>query len=341
MRAMSASRVAFALVLASTLLGASAGGSAAPVDASVPGTVRLMAVGDLSFAGQVGRTLVQRGGLYPFGNVVSYFNQADLVMGNLECVISRRGAPWPAKAVLLRAPLAAANALVAGGFDLVNVANNHSLDYHARGFLDTVAALDAHRIGHVGGGRNYAAAHAPLIVQVNGLRIAFLGYVIPFFGPTNFSTRAWAARARSAGLALGTPAVVGADVRAARQQADVVVVTFHGGVELHLKPNNKARALANAAINAGAALVIGHHPHVLQGYHAGDHTLIAYSMGNFVFDHLDFFPARTNDSAILSVTLSAHGVDSFSWIPIVVEDGAPRPAVGAEIPRILSEIPPL
>jgi poly-gamma-glutamate synthesis protein (capsule biosynthesis protein) len=329
-------RFAAALVLACSGASVSAG---EPVGASTPGTVRLMAVGDLSFAGQVGQTLVARGGVYPFGDVVDYFNQADIVMGNLECVVSRRGAPWPRKAIHMRAPLASANALVAGGFDLVTVANNHALDYGAPAFLDTMAALNQHHLGHVGGGSNYAAAHAPLILVRNGLRVAILGYVLPFFGPPHFNTRAWAAGSASPGLALGTPSVVAADVRAARQQADVVVVNVHGGNELHLQPNNKIRALADAAINAGAALVVGHHPHLLQGYHPGNHTLIAYSMGNFVFDPFDWFPTRTKDSAILDVTLGADGVESYRWIPVVVQDGAPRPAVGAEIPRILGEIP--
>ena len=98
-------------------------------------------------------------------------------------------------------------------------------------------------------------------------------------------------------------------------------------------------SLANAAISAGAKLVLGAHPHVLQGYVAGNHTLIAYSLGNFVFDG---FSGVANDSVILDVTLSAAGVESFHWLPVVITStGRPRPAVGAEIPRVLGRIPDL
>lgn len=309
--------------------------AAPPTEASTPGTVRLMAVGDVNLGWEVGRRIVRRGGVFPFTKVVGYFDQADLVLANLECVVSRLGTPWPAKAIHLRAPLAGADSLAAAGIDVVSVANNHSLDYGAQAFLDTVRLLDQHKIGHVGGGVDYNAAHTALIVERNGLRIALLGYVLPFYGPPNFSTRAWAAGPDSPGLALGTADVVAADVRATRQQADVVIVTYHGGGEYHRLPNNSARRLADAAIGAGAALVVGHHPHILQGYHRGDHTLIAYSLGNFVFDR---FTGRSNDSVILDVTLSANGVESFHWIPIVIERGVPRPAVGAEIPRILGQL---
>ncbi len=311
--------------------------AAAAAADQAPGTVRLMAVGDLSLGWEVGRAI--RRGIDPFAHVEAAFAPADLVMGNLECVISTHGTPWPGKTVHLRAPGQAADALVSGGFDLVNVANNHALDFGAAAFRDTLAALDARHIGHVGGGADYDAAHAPLIVERNGLRIAILGYVLPFWSITHFSTRMWAATAAKAGLAIGTPASVAADVAAARRQADVVIVTFHGGVEYHTGPNPAARRFAKAAVDAGAALVIGHHPHVLQGYQAGDHSLIAYSMGNFVFSR---FNGRSDDSAILDVTLGVDGVESFDWIPVLIgKRGIPKPATGSDATRILREIPSL
>jgi poly-gamma-glutamate capsule biosynthesis protein CapA/YwtB (metallophosphatase superfamily) len=298
-------------------------------------TVRLMTVGDISLGWEVGRRIV-RHGLDPFKYVEGYFDQADLVMGNLECVISTSKDRWPDKTIHLRAPLASADTLTTAGFDVLNVANNHALDFGVSGFEDTLARLDERQIGHVGGGTNYDAAHAPLIVEVNGLRIAFLGYVLPFWSLTHFRTGMWAAHADTPGLAMGKPAVVAADVAAARVQADIVIVTFHGGAEYHHRPTRQARMFAKAAIDAGATLVVGHHPHVLQGYRAAGGSLIAYSMGNFVFSR---FTGRSNDSAILDVTLGADGVESFDWIPIVIVNGVPRPASGADARRIAGEIP--
>ncbi|MEO6351289.1 MAG: CapA family protein, partial [Candidatus Limnocylindrales bacterium] len=300
--------------------------------------VRLMAVGDLMLGWEVGRRIARKGVAAPWARVDQFLDQADLVVGNLECVISVRGEPWPSKLIHLRAPLKTAQSLGAGGVDVVSVANNHALDFGAVGLADTLSALDAAHIAHAGGGSNSAAARAPALLDRNGLRVAFLGYVLPFSSRTTFNTREWEAGANTAGLAIGTPQAVAADVAAARRLADVVVVMVHGGVEYKSRPVAAQRAFADAAINAGASLVLGHHPHVLQGYMRRGKTLVAFSLGNFVFSR---FTGASNDSAILDVTLTPSGVSDFRWIPVVIEAGIPRPAVGAEIDRIRRRLPAL
>jgi poly-gamma-glutamate synthesis protein (capsule biosynthesis protein) len=185
---------------------------------------------------------------------------------------------------------------------------------------------------------NLDEARAPLIVESNGLRIAFLGYVLPFSGTPAFNTRQWAATASDPGLAIGTPDTVTADVTAVRDQVDVVIVMVHGGTEYVFRPNKKVRNFDRAAMAAGATMVIGHHPHVLQGYVLTNKSLIAYSIGNFVFD---YFSGAMNETAILDVTLSRDGVQSVNWIPVVIRDGFPRPATGDAAARIRSRLRPL
>lgn len=299
-------------------------------------SVRLMAVGDMMLGWEVGRKIIRKGPAAPWVHVKSYLDQSDLVVGNLECVISRLGEPWPSKLIHLRTPLAAADSLVAGGVDVVSVANNHALDFGQEAFRDTLARLDARGIGYAGGGGNKSAAHAPLTVEENGVRLAFLGYVLPFSSRTTFSTREWASGASRPGLAIGTPEVVAADVTAARAQADIVVVMVHGGVEYRSRPNAAQRAFATAAIDAGASLVLGHHPHGLQGYARQEGALVAFSLGNFLFSRFD---GAANDTAIVDVTLTPDGVTSIGWIPLVIVGGVPRPAVGAEVPRVMSRLP--
>lgn len=301
-----------------------------PPPTGATGTVRLMAVGDVMLAQSIGRRIRDKGLLAPWTKVKPYFDQADLVVANLECVISNRGTPWP-KTFTFRAPIMAAQSLAAAGIDAVTDANNHAIDYGYDSFADTLHYLDAAGVGHFGGGANLAAARAPLIIQKNGLRIAFLGYVLPFSGKPAFNTKQWAATASSAGLAIGYPDVVSADVKAAKQVADLVIVMVHGGIEYSFHPNNAQKRFDLAAFNAGATLVIGAHPHVLQGYVYQDHQAIAYSEGNFVFDR---FTGVENDTAILDVTLSADGVDSLRWIPIEIHNGFPAPATSAEAARI-------
>lgn len=299
------------------------------------GVVRLMAVGDVVLGQTIGRRIIKNGPDTPWRKVSIYLNQADLLTINLECPISSRGTPWGGKKYTLRAPPGAASALVAAGVDVVNLANNHTLDYGVDAFGDTLARLDSLGVEHMGGGLNEAAAHAPVIVERNGLRIGFLGYAL-YFAPGTKSS--WAATGGNAGVAWATPARVAQEVAALKAQVDVVVVNFHGGRTNGAKPTNQVRQLTRAAVGAGAALVVGHHPHVLQGYTRQGNSLVAYSMGNFVFDYMT---GRQLDTAILDVTLSAAGVTSFSWIPIVIQNGFPRPAAGAEIDRILAQIRPL
>ena len=334
----------FTVLIAASLLLLSAAapiGAAARVEPPPPpvGTVRLMAVGDVMLGQSIGRRIRNDGPLAPWAKVKSFFGQADLVVANLECTISERGTPWP-KTFNFRAPPAAADSLALAGIDAVTVANNHAIDFGRDAFGDTLSFLDAAGVGHFGGGANLGVARAPLIIEKNGLRIAFLGYVLPLSGKPAFNTRQWAATATTAGLAIGTPEIVAHDVALAKQSTDVVVVMVHGGIEYSFRPNKAQKNFDRAALAAGAALVIGAHPHVLQGYVLDNHAAIAYSTGDFVFD---YFVGAPNDTAILDVTLSANGVESLNWIPIEIQNGFPRPAVGAEIARIqshLKQLPP-
>ena len=155
------------------------------------------------------------------------------------------------------------------------------------------------------------------VVTRNGLRIAFLSYVDVPIEWRGFDTRQWEATAGTPGVAWLNVDQVQADVRAARPVADLVVVLMHFGHENEYTPNETQRAQARAAIDAGAALVIGHHPHVLQPAEWYGNGLIVYSLGNFVFDGWD---NPSNESAILLVELAEPGVASFRFVPATIDD---------------------
>lgn len=326
-----------ALALVVALLVSGPATSTVRATEDTPGTLRLMAVGDLMLAGGVGKRIKREGPDAPWVAVAEQFAAADLVIANLECTVSERGKPWP-KRNTFRAPLIAADALASGGIDIVNLANNHALDYGVQAFKDTLGLLDQRAIGHVGGGSNRAAARAPYIVERNGLRVAFLGYILPNSGPDPWYPGLWNARKSRPGLAVGTPSAVSSDIAAVRAAVDVVVVVFHGGGDHRKLPSAQVRQFTAAAIGAGASLVIGHHPDVLQGYQSGAGTLVAFSLGRFVSDRGSL---RSHDSAILDVTLSSAGVTSFNWIPVEIELGFPRPARESEISRITKRLQPV
>jgi poly-gamma-glutamate synthesis protein (capsule biosynthesis protein) len=330
-------RVATALALTLALALA---GLTPPAARAAYGTVRLMAAGDVMLGRSIGQKILSRGPGWPFHNVLATVSAADLFVINLECAITNRGTAED-KHFTFRAPRpAAADSLLGAGVDFASQANNHSLDYGVVGLNDTMSSLDRRAIVHGGAGNNAAQARAPRLFAVNGLRLAVLAYVRPMSeSSSDFNTLDWEATATSPGVAIARTTDVAQDVAAAKAHADVVIVFFHFGREKSTTVVSGQVALANAAISAGASLVLGAHPHVLQGYVARNHTLIAYSLGNFVFDG---FSGVANDSVILDVTLSSAGVESFRWIPVVVTiSGRPRLAIGDEIPRILARIPDL
>jgi poly-gamma-glutamate capsule biosynthesis protein CapA/YwtB (metallophosphatase superfamily) len=283
------------------------------------GVVRIAAGGDVMLARSVGARILRDGPEVAFAGVADVLREADLAVVNLECAVAAGGTP-AAKGYTFRAPPVAAAALAAAGIDVVALANNHSLDYGPDALLETLEHLSAHGIGAAGAGGDGAAARAPFVVEKNGLRIAFLSYVeTPAEGAYNRSN--WEAGPAKAGVAWLDVEHVVADVAAARRAADAVVVFMHFGFEYHGTPSEAQRRQARAAIDAGASLVLGSHPHVLQEAEEYNGGLIAYSLGNFVFDGFD---PPANDSAILLVELTKNGVGRYEFVPVTIVDGLPR-----------------
>ena len=240
-------------------------------------------------------------------------------MANLECAIGVSGTPAP-KAYTFQAPPVAAEALALAGIDLVSLANNHSLDYGPESLAETQTLLAGQGVLSVGAGRSRAAAHAPATVERAGLTIAFLAYVSVPVERGGYDPSAWAATEDAPGVAWLDIAAMQADIEAAGAHADLVVVLLHFGLEWELEPSEAQREQARAAIDAGATLVLGSGPHVLQEVETYGDGLIAYSLGNFAFDG---FWDPANDSAILLVELTAAGVAGYELVPVTIVDGIP------------------
>ena len=314
------------------------------IAAQRPVEVTLDAVGDIMLGRSVGRLIAERGPSFPLERVQPLLVPADVRFANLELPLTQRGVP-ALKDYLFRAPPAAVAALTYAGFNLVSLANNHMLDYGTEGLLDTLAALDRAGIAHAGAGRDPGEAHAPAIFSVKGVRLALLAYLnVPHERRSGFSPEGTAAAPGRPGVAWGTPETVRRDVAAARGRADVVIVSLHSGYEYTPIPNPMQRELAYAAVDAGAALVLGSHPHVLQGVEFYRGAAIVYSLGNFVFD-LDDDDRRQPGlpsllSAVLRVTLTADGVRGMRFLPVIIDarEGRPVPVGGAEARPVLERI---
>ncbi len=297
-----------------------------PTPSPPPARVLLAAVGDVMLGRSVGARLEAEGAEVAFAGVRDILAGADIAVANLESAVGVTGAPAP-KAYTFRAPPVAVEALALAGIDLVSLANNHSLDYGPESLAETRALLAEAGILSPGAGPNRAAAHAPATVEREGLTIAFLAYVTVPVERGGYDPGTWDASDDTPGVAWLDIPTMAEEIAAARRDADLVVVLLHFGLEWEPEPSDAQREQARAAIDAGATLVIGSHPHVLQPLEAYGDGLIAYSLGNFVFDG---FWDPANDSAILLVELTAEGIASFELVPVTIVDGIPRLADAAE-----------
>ncbi len=240
------------------------------------GEATLVFLGDASPGRSMEAHLARYGPAYPWAGIAPLLRDADLAVANLEGVLTTQGEPLD-KSYLIRAHPRWGQTLVAGGLDLVALANNHALDFGNAGLDETLAVLSALDVGVVGAGRSRAEAHAPAIVTLDGVRVAILNYAAARWdGSADVPT--------TGRIAWAYPDDVAADVETVRDQADLVVVVLHAGTEYAAEPSADQVAVAHAAIDAGAALVVGHHPHVTQTVEHHKGGLIVYSLGDALFD---------------------------------------------------------
>ena len=261
-----------------------------------------------------------------FSEVKPLFTGADLVVVNLECPFTDRGAPIP-KNFNFRARPSTVQVLVDAGVRAVTLANNHLMDYGPDGVADTIATLDAAGIAHFGAGRTLAEARRPAIVEVAGLKIAFLGYLI--LGEKHPEPAVVWATETTAGVA-GHPSdwtvverMVREDVAAARKEADLVIPFFHWGREGSRGPDSYQIALARAAVESGAAAVLGSHPHVLHGMERIGKAAVFYSLGNFVFG--GNWNPRDKDSVLVKARFDRSGYLGAELFPLRTDRFPDRP----------------
>jgi len=235
----------------------------------------------------------------------------DILFGNLETVLSNRGKKAE-KAVVLCSPPEKVSYLEDAGFDVLNTANNHIMDSGVEGFHDTLEVLRKVGLAFVGANDEPAKDH--VILKKQGIRLGFLGYMEGGFElPEN---NVWINRLE--------PADIMRDIELIKEQCDFVIVSLHWGIENVFYPSSKQIELAHRLIDYGATVLLGHHPHVIQGIEEYKDGLIAYSLGNFQFE---FNPKecigkrekRTNQSIILSLEIEKNGLKDYDTIPVKID----------------------
>lgn len=285
--------------------------------------IKISAVGDISFAGNTSLDPIHT----LFQQVKTAWTDSDLVIGNLESPLLTIGTGVPGKCVLKANPRWA-QVLASAGINMVSLANNHVMDYGPDGLFSTMEALKKVGILFVGAGANQDAALKPLYMSLNGQKLAFIARSSVVVSSQCYATE-------------NTPGAAHLDInqtkvaiRECQQQADIVVVLLHWGIDNYSYPSPFQRIIARELIKAGADFIFGHHPHVLQGAEKIGNGLVCYSLGHFVFSDFlwsfldkdgkrhDRIVTLTKDNrkgVILNATLAERRVESYEFLPILIQ----------------------
>lgn len=329
MKPLSLSLLAF--LLTAPALHAFAAESAPASTAAEPDKIVISAVGDIMLDASSRPTMQSKGYDYPYEQMRQFFQGSQIVFGNLEGPLTDRGTPETDKKFVFRSPPDKVSmALKNAGFNVVSLANNHMLDYGPDGLAQTISTLDTAGIKHVGAGADLMHARQPAFFQVGKWKIAFLAYSITL--PDNFY-----AAPHKAGTAFAYEDQLRKDVKAARKQADIVLVSFHWGQEGKTVLRDYQIRIGHLAIDSGASAVIGSHPHILQGIEQYKNGVILYSMGNFTFGS---YSSHSTRSAIAQLIFSNGRLHEVRMIPIDVNNFEvqfqPHPLHGKEADEVIA-----
>ncbi|RMH62752.1 MAG: CapA family protein [Calditrichaeota bacterium] len=263
---------------------------------------------------------------------LSMLKQADIAMVNLENPLTRSTEKTEKKFNFKAAPRYV-RVLTQAGIDIVTIANNHIYDYGQSGLLETLETLHAARIDYTGAGRHFDEAHHPVILRRKGIRLGFFSY----YGLGRHSN-SHPATADSAGTAMRLYEGIRRDIERFTPLTDVIIINFHWGIEKEHYPQPEQIRLAHRVLDAGADVIIGHHPHVLQGVELYKGKPVFYSLGNFIFGG----NSRTYErSAMARVDLikKSGGIEIHpSLVPVEIDHWQPRLLTGKPARAVMDSV---
>ena len=273
-------------------------------------------VGDMMFGRNVLDVTDRYGTDHLFEKVKPLFANADYASGNFENPVLKQDEENYEKIdkqIHLHTNADAAQALKRANFSIVNLANNHMMDFGVEGLNDTISVMDEAGLNHVGAGNDVGEATAIDYQEINGLTVATLGY-------TDTLVEGFSALGYRGGVARATPENIFPLIEEANKEADLVFVNIHWGAEYDNQPHPRQTELARAMIDVGADAIIGHHAHVLSEVEKYKDGVIFYGLGNFIFDQ---GWSRTKDSAVVQYDLLKDGTGRFEIIPIRIRGAQP------------------
>jgi len=301
-------------------------------------TITLLAAGDVLLGVRIQKIdgtatePVRQNPATAFTLIAPTLKSADIGFCNLEAPLAETGKPVLGRIMAFRSSPKMVEGLTYAGFDLINLANNHTMDYGPDACVETLEVLAANKLPTIGAGRNIAEARKPVFLERKGTRFGFLGYTTSENQPQHF-----AAGTNKPGVApiristLFHPPhtndedmeMMIEDIQTARSQADVLIVSCHWSVGLmggsHTLTVHQP-AVTRAAIDAGADLVIGHGPHAIQAVEVYKGKAIFYNLGNFVVDR----DTPIKDSLLLKCIVTGKKISQVSFLPVLInKEGQP------------------
>jgi poly-gamma-glutamate synthesis protein (capsule biosynthesis protein) len=301
----------------------------APVEAP---PLRVMFGGDTMLGRTVKERILRHGPRYPLGAIAPLMRQADLAIVNLECAITKSTNLWPGepKAFYFGAPPAAVESLVDANVGLVNLANNHALDYDVHGLLDTLKTLDNHAIAHAGAGRDAAAAFQPAVVQCKHLSFgmaAFCDHQEDFAAATGRPGIAWLdLEDEEAALAVFADSLS----KLSAAGATWPILSLHWGPNMVWRPAKRYQRLAHKAIDMGWKIVYGHSAHVFHGVELYRGCPILYATGDLVDDYYVDRDFRNDHQLLFELQLGPRALHRIVMHPVFIEDCRTLPATSAQ-----------
>jgi poly-gamma-glutamate synthesis protein (capsule biosynthesis protein) len=276
------------------------------------GIQTIIGVGDIMLSGSAKPLLRKKGYDYSFGDngLSKLIRNADLAFANLECPVTKGGNAFKDKEFVFRADPASIKAIRRAGFDMLSLANNHMMDYGVSGLTSTEEYCLKSGLACSGAGMDITKARRLSILKRKGITYGLLSYSMTF--PSEF----WATSGK-AGTAYGERNAVIEDVMNAKKEADVVIVSFHWGSELAVAPKGYQIEMAHTAIDYGADIIFGHHPHVPQPVEIYKGKPVFYSMGNYTFGS---YSRKTPVSFAAEIIMKKDRIYSVRLYPVIVDN---------------------
>ena len=275
-------------------------------------TLTIAFMGDVMIGRMVNEIIASKDYAYPWGNTLPLLQEADLRLLNLETTLTTHNEK-NIKVFNFKALPDRVKILELANIDIVNLANNHTLDFKEKGLEETIATLDAANILHVGAGMNAVHAQKPIIITKNHITIGIIGYT------DNEPT--WKAAENMPGInyiRVGDIQTITHQITALRPQVDILIVTCHWGPNMQQRPSQEFVQFAHDIIDAGADIIHGHSSHVFQGIEVYKNKVIMYDTGDFIDDYAVDPILRNDQSCLFTVAVNKGGPQSVAITPVLI-----------------------